>query len=567
MANRIIGKVAINPCGEWKEHTVYERLDFVTYKKNSYLCKKDYDSSDEILPTNTEYWMQVSSSIVGNQGTHGTQGTQGNQGRQGTQGFQGVRGFQGVQGLQGTQGNQGNKGAQGVQGRGGVQGDHGMQGNQGKQGTVGSMGNRGVMGYQGNQGNIGNMGWQGYQGRQGFRGEQGRVGEQGIRGAQGSQGYQGRQGVQGAFGNLGPQGNQGNQGKQGNQGNQGKQGVMGTAGDVFVPEVTGENMVTWKRRSYTDTTTEKSFDFGVNFYFYGYTNGVIVTGEPLNDIGKDETLEHFKGRSPKPAGTPITLMGDPGAATDEMRFIWKRKINAKTTDAWELLYAKYVSLAEVVESSISNPIINVSLAYGSVVIDTDLTWGIFELNKGGTDYSSEAALTFKPTWVEQLDGNTTFRTPVSTETQYVLTLERWETNSKKIVLTTNDAVDKIFQAIKEPDASTGFSWSRFKEYYPDTYPFTPITIKFTNGVFVIQDIHGLYASQSNLTQILMYGSLTVWNGMNSFIQRSHENMHKFALDTGLFLNMQSNNCYAKLGAYTSSNHTPYVYLRGLPLAH
>ena len=51
-----LGRIGINPCGEWVSGTSYTRLDLVYYNNVSYLSKTD---SNTAVPTNTTYWSPV----------------------------------------------------------------------------------------------------------------------------------------------------------------------------------------------------------------------------------------------------------------------------------------------------------------------------------------------------------------------------------------------------------------------------------------------------------------------------------------------------------------------------
>ena len=57
MSTQIIGKVTINPCGNYNSSTQYSILDLVTYGGSSYLAKKNVKN---ITPENNNYWQLVS---------------------------------------------------------------------------------------------------------------------------------------------------------------------------------------------------------------------------------------------------------------------------------------------------------------------------------------------------------------------------------------------------------------------------------------------------------------------------------------------------------------------------
>ncbi|MCM1217981.1 MAG: collagen-like protein [Lachnospiraceae bacterium] len=623
MGNRIIGKVAINPCGEWKEGSLYERLDFVTYRGNSYLCKKDTDT----YPLDFDCWMHVSSSLTGKQGERGYQGQQGERGYRGQQGERGVQGDKGIQGDKGDIGVQGNRGAQGSQGYTGFQGTPGFQGSQGKQGSRGVQGNVGV-GQQGVQGYQGNQGLTGARGFQGYKGDKGTTGEQGIRGYQGPQGKPGPQGTQGMYGYQGQQGSKGsitkwhsgtqfdsnetgsNIGKVGNtllatyevgdmylntitghvyemtakssnsttswvylgniKGNQGVQGYQGYQGNqgkgfIYVPQIGTNNTITYNCQEYKSNMGPQSIDL----YFYGYTNSAYPE---ITDNFKDNVNGYITSKpSPTPVGTPITLMGNPGKATENMRYIWRRNINANINDDWELIDALYVATEVIFAKSISEVTVTSSLTYGSVVVDTDLQWCVFRTQDKGYGYNINdiGGLQFTPsTFIKEESG--TFLSEGEISDSYIMTLERWDKLSTNVhrVLTTNEAIQQIYDSICKPNASTGFSWSQFINYYSNmAYPYIPICIKFANGLFTIQDIHEIKSKDDILTEMKLYGSLSIFCGQNSPTQGSHINLNRYALECGCLIELRANNGSSISLGYGHYNNTSNVMLTVLPLSH
>lgn len=63
MSNRIyttLGTVAMTPKGEYNSSAYYEYLDIVLYNGLSYIAKKN---SNNVLPTNSEYWQLFSTPV------------------------------------------------------------------------------------------------------------------------------------------------------------------------------------------------------------------------------------------------------------------------------------------------------------------------------------------------------------------------------------------------------------------------------------------------------------------------------------------------------------------------
>ena len=218
---------------------------------------------------------------------------------------------------------------------------------------------------------------------------------------------------------------------------------------------------------------------------YGYTTAATPP------ISKDETFESYKEKNPKPVGTPISL-ADKAKASATMPYIWMR---ANNYEEWEIVDAFYVTVGTVIQSKLGEAKITPLLGYGSVVIDTDLTWAMFPANKGGSGWSTTKsdALLFYPAVVVDPSkigevstglGETSYMSTGSVNTQFALTLERWDRNSTSVpVLTNKMALQQIFNMISTPTAE--FDWNTFSTYYTGSTPFSPIVIKFTNGVFTI----------------------------------------------------------------------------------
>lgn len=81
-------------------------------------------------------------------------------------------------------------------------------------------------------------------------GSKGSIGPQGEQGPQGPQGPTGPKGDDGATGPQGERGPQGDQGLQGKQGEVGATGPQGPAGDVIVPSVSDDGVISWEVRSH-----------------------------------------------------------------------------------------------------------------------------------------------------------------------------------------------------------------------------------------------------------------------------------------------------------------------------
>lgn len=78
MAQQVIGKVSIIPCGEFQSNTFYSRLSLVSYQGSSYIAVADNENTPV---TDTSVWYLVAAK--GEQGEQGAQGEQGPQGEKG----------------------------------------------------------------------------------------------------------------------------------------------------------------------------------------------------------------------------------------------------------------------------------------------------------------------------------------------------------------------------------------------------------------------------------------------------------------------------------------------------
>jgi hypothetical protein len=176
------------------------------------------------------------------------------------------------------------------------------------------------------------------------------------------------------------------------------------------------------------------------------------------------------------------------------------------------------------------------------LIDTDLVVGIFDPTQAVT-----WATSFGKTWTAD------YGTPI---TNYVLetkpspsattivdpqvikstdnknmfiTLERWDVKNNTCILSTTQALQQLFEAIKANDDDNGFNWSTMNTYFTGVkYPPVQITIRFANAVFTIQDVHDLTVGSNGLTKITLFGHLVVHDSGQCWIAGSHKNKEKYA---------------------------------------
>lgn len=348
----------------------------------------------------------------------------------------------------------------------------------------------------------------------------------------------------------------------------------------------------------------------MNLNVYGYTYNATP------EITENESLEDYKRKNPRPDGSVISL-AEVTSASPSMPYIWVRS-NSGGSSTWEIYDAKYVSLNDMVNDSMSHPKITVSLTYGSIVIDTDMSWGIFKgALKGNyglsTNPDGTAAYPFEglpsESSIKDITGGIVFQPDiiinpytitynhknlhkpygenendensglyfgnVAIDDFFVLTLERWNSVTKEKMLTNTDAVKRILEEIRKPQ-NNGFKWSKMVDFYAGgtgkgDAAVMPITIKFPNGVFTVQDTHNLETDEDgNITNIRLNGSLTVFNSSNSYLQGDHKNVYKYRLDAGMSIYMSCkeggingiNLTRSKYG--TSSINEDYVMLTLLP---
>lgn len=113
------------------------------------------------------------------------------------------------------------------------------------------------------------------------------------------------------------------------------------------------------------------------------------------------------------------------------------------------------------------------------------------------------------------------------------------------MLTSADAVSQIFEVIK--GGGSGFNWSTLKTYFNGSLPAMPFVIQFPNAVFTIQDVHSFSTDSTTgeLKGLELYGSLSIFNGGQAYLQGSHGNNEKYRVDMALMIKMGS--------AYTSDS--------------
>ena len=145
-----LGKIQIIPKDAWESTVAYEYLNLIRYNNNSYICRSKIGAPTGTLPTDTNYFMLISTDgINGIDGTNGTTAREIQLRKTETKEiqwkytdetewhtllpFSDLKGDTGPQGPQGAQGPDGNPGPQGPQG---LQGDTGPQGPQGPEGTT-----------------------------------------------------------------------------------------------------------------------------------------------------------------------------------------------------------------------------------------------------------------------------------------------------------------------------------------------------------------------------------------------------------------------------------------------
>ena len=94
-----LGTIQIQPKGAWESTVAYEYLNLIRYNNNSYICRSKIGAPTGTLPTDTNYFMLISTDGIN--GIDGTNGTKGDTGPQGPQGARGPDGYPGPRGPQG----------------------------------------------------------------------------------------------------------------------------------------------------------------------------------------------------------------------------------------------------------------------------------------------------------------------------------------------------------------------------------------------------------------------------------------------------------------------------------
>lgn len=326
-------------------------------------------------------------------------------------------------------------------------------------------------------------------------------------------------------------------GSMGVDGVQGVQGSIGIEGDVWMPIVDADGWLRWVKKPYDSLDEPKEFMLIQEIEYYGWTK----SAEPeITAEYKDNPAKYIADKNPQLLeGIVPNSLFDRTDASDEMPYIWRRTNKNKN---WECVDAKYVEAK--VAQGISSVVINTRLTYGAVTVDTDLSWMVFPSGSGGTSWTAQDGIKFTPNTVINGGGG-------SSTGELYMTMERWDRRTKKCELTNEFALQQIFDAIKHSDPVSGFDWGTFANYYSDsTVPFSPFILKFTNGIFTIQDVHNLSTANRMLNGIELNGSLSIFNSVNSFMQGSHKQMGKYRVDAGMKIFLKSSGCSMTLGNST-----------------
>ena len=148
-----LGTIQIQPKGAWESTVAYEYLNLIRYNNNSYICRSKIGAPTGTLPTDTNYFMLISTDgINGIDGTNGTTAREIQLRKTETKEiqwkytdetewhtllpFSDLKGDTGPQGPQGARGLQGDTGPQGPKGDTGPQGPKGDTGPQGPKGDT-----------------------------------------------------------------------------------------------------------------------------------------------------------------------------------------------------------------------------------------------------------------------------------------------------------------------------------------------------------------------------------------------------------------------------------------------
>ena len=370
---------------------------------------------------------------------------------------------------------------------------------------------------------------------------------------------------------IGPPGEDGNDGKGGAPGVNGKDGTTpNITVTASVSNTTGTPSVTVLK-----TGTKENANFRFSFSgikgekgdsgnsaqlptFYGYTNLAVNSNGTL-----------FSPTSASASTVGIKPKGEPALQLSKMiadinhQFIWKYASSGWILDNWY-----YVAPETVIQSSLSNTIVEASLSYGCIKIVTDAIWAVFTTNAGGSNWSFDTNIPDDINHPIHSAQGIVCKPPKICNTEYamidniykfVISLERWDQSTKTLKLTTSAALDQIFAAIK--NVTGKFNWKTLMTYFNGSLPSLPVVIQFANGIFTIQDSHKCkYDPDGNLTELDLFGSLTIWNGGQSYLQGSHGNTSKYAVDMPLYLNLKQSG--SSTGSGSASNPQPLI--RKLP---
>ncbi len=416
-----------------------------------------------------------------------------------------------------------------IRGPKGDKGDNGKPGPEGAQGPQGIQGPRGFTGAKGDKGEKGDPGrTPEFSTSGGYLTVDGKpVGEDlrvvGPKGDKGDPGRDGNEGKQGLKGDPGSPGVPGPAGPKGDKGDPGAQGPRGFKGDPGSPGVPGKDGVDGK-------------DAEINFY--GFTNSAKTAGGSI--FSPTSQSDSVAGLKP---GYEPSLQLSPMVADEQHQFIWRFDNGDWILDNW-----KYVSMEEQVSTGISTTVVESSLTYGALVIKTDAIWTIFRAKAGGKDWlfdgsiptaakTSAQGMVVVPSKI-YIDGSATVK---ANSDAFVVSLERWDESTKSLKLTSADAIKQIFDNIKA--GGPGFNWNTLKNYFNGKLPAMPFVIQFANGVFTIQDVHdfSVNSTTGELSNAVLNGSLSIFNGGQSYLQGSHKNVEKYRLNMGLQINLTSSN--------------------------
>jgi hypothetical protein len=426
--------------------------------------------------------------------------------------------------LKGEKGEKGDTGAQGPQGE---KGDTGAQGQAGLQGSKGEKGDKGDKGEDGETPEVKMVGTHIYINGLDYGDLKGEKGDTGSDGKDGRDGKDGKDGADGATGPAGPQGPQGPVGPAGSDGAAAEAPTVEMVGThIYINGVDCGDLK-------GDAGEDGSDGSDASITFYGWTNSALnANGTAFSPTSQSTNTDGIK------PGSTVNLSVEHLTASTSNQFIWKYDGTNWVLDNW-----LYVSDVEAVQEGLKKINVNASLSYGSLLIDTDIIIGIFKLNNGGSGFVAQddaKTLTAYKLITETTQAVTDI-SESSTSTDLYITMERWDPNSKTIMLTTTSAIQQIFEAICDNDDNTGFKWKTLRSYFSQGLPSMPFVIRFANGLFTIQDVHNFAVDSSTgkLKDISLNGQLVIHNGGQSYLQGSHGNTLKYGLVASMAFNMKS----------------------------